>query len=576
MLSPTHQKMATIIYDQFLPSDQEMISKSNFVKGSSAPDFIKSYKIYGHNILESRDFFIELVHVVIDTKHSRQDLGFLMGTVTHFIADYACTYHANPKYIEKNIAEHLLYEYKIEQVKVNPKTLLYSQKHIHSIDTLKEDLDALFELNKDNLPNPKRDLIQAILLMKRMCDLMIYEYKKRHIIEERKISNPPKIAIFTDTFYPQINGVSNTLYQYLKYLDFHHIPYILISPKYKENYMKVESHMSIERVGGIRLFFYKDSVISLPIFKKKKLYKILDEFKPTIIHNMTEFTLGHFGVKYAKKRGIPFVTNFSTNFVEYLPYYKLGFLKGFAWKFFRNFHNQSHMTFCPSNTTKLLLESKNFKHVELFGRGIEQELFSPDKFDLNLRQQISAENKYILLYVGRISKEKHLDTLIESYKLLSKDHKDIQLVIVGDGPYLHELKSKSPKDVIFPGYKTSKDLQSYYASSDLFVFPSPSETLGNVVLEAMSSGLPVVGVNAGGVKENIIPGYNGYLTEVDDIKEMAQTILMIKSNQYLSKQLKANALDFTKKKSWPNVFNKLLNKYQDLSFNELSYRKSLD
>jgi len=565
MLTPTHHKMSKIIYDQFIPDDKVMISRTNFIKGSAAPDFIKSFKTYGHNIPESLDFVIDLINDLVSKKHHREDFGFKLGTITHFIADYACTYHANPVYIKRNIAEHLLYEYKIEQLKINPKMIMYTKKYIESFETLHVDLQSYFENHKHYKPDPKRDFIQAIQLIKRICDLVIFTYKKNHVIEERKLEHQQRVVIFSDTFYPQINGVSNTLYQYIKFLDFHHIPYILVSPKYKNNYHKVEKHMLIHRVPGIKLFFYKDNVIALPIFQKYKIYKMLDDFQPTIIHNMTEFSLGRFGKTYAQKRHIPFVTNFSTNFVEYLPYYNLGFLKPIAWHFFRKFHNQSQLTLCPSHTTKTLLEAHGFKHIALFGRGIEQELFSPTKYNHQLRINYAKENKQILLYVGRISKEKHIDTLIESYKQLIDQNIAVALVIVGDGPYLSELKQKSPSSIIFTGYKKHEDLQEIYASSDLFVFPSPSETLGNVVLEAMSSGLPVIGVNAGGVKENIIHGYNGYLCEVDNVKDMTLSIASILKNNKLKQTLKENALTFTKKKSWSFVFNKLMNNYHLLS-----------
>lgn len=568
MLTPTHHKISRIIYDELLPNDHDLISRTQFIKGSAAPDFNKYYKTYGHNIPESLDFLMTLIHELLANKHHREAFGFKLGVITHYLADYACTYHANPVYMKKNIAEHLLYEYKIEQQKIQTKNISYHIKYIQSYETIKNDLYDFYLSHKHQKPNPKRDLHDALLLIKRVCDLLIYTYKKMYIIESRKLEHPPRIAIFTDTFYPQINGVSNTLYQYLKFLDFHHIPYLLISPKYKDDYVKVESHMSIYRVPGMRLFFYKDTVIALPRFFKKKIYHILDEFKPTIVHNMTEFSMGHFGATYAKKRHIPYVTNFSTNFVQYLPYYKLSFLKPIAWSYFRGFHNKSQMTFTPSHETKHLLESKGFKHVELFERGIEQELFSPKHYNQTLRAKLASHETFLLLYVGRISKEKHIDTLIEVYDKLREDSLPVELIVAGDGPYLNELKTKSHPSITFTGYQNQQALKEIYASSDLFVFPSPSETLGNVVLEAMSSGLPVIGVNAGGVKENIISGYNGYLCPVDDVDAITQKILELMLDKDKYHILQNNALAHTKKKTWSHVFTSLIQNYQHATFHD--------
>lgn len=568
MLTPTHHKISRIIYDELLPNDHDLISRTQFIKGSAAPDFNKYYKTHGHNIPESLDFLMTLIHELLANKHHREAFGFKLGVITHYLADYACTYHANPAYIKKNIAEHLLYEYKIEQQKIQTKNISYHIKYIQSYETIKNDLYDFYLSHQHQKPNPKRDLHDALLLIKRVCDLLIYTYKKMYIIESRKLEHPPRIAIFTDTFYPQINGVSNTLYQYLKFLDFHHIPYLLISPKYKDDYIKVESHMSIYRVPGMRLFFYKDTVIALPKFFKKKIYHILDEFKPTIVHNMTEFSMGHFGATYAKKRHIPYVTNFSTNFVQYLPYYKLSFLKPIAWSYFRGFHNKSQVTFTPSHETKQLLESNGFKHVELFERGIEQELFSPKHYNQTLREKLASHETFLLLYVGRISKEKHIDTLIEVYDKLREDSFPVELIVAGDGPYLNELKTKSHPSITFTGYQNQQALKEIYASSDLFVFPSPSETLGNVVLEAMSSGLPVIGVNAGGVKENIISGYNGYLCPVDDVDAITQKILELMLDKDKYRVLKNNALAHTKKKTWSHVFTSLIQNYQHATFHD--------
>jgi glycosyltransferase involved in cell wall biosynthesis len=171
------------------------------------------------------------------------------------------------------------------------------------------------------------------------------------------------------------------------------------------------------------------------------------------------------------------------------------------------------------------------------------------------------EESMLMLYVGRISAEKEIDVLFNAIEILSNQNLSVKLAVVGDGPYRQELESRGFSNVTFLGYKTGKELQRIYASSDIFVFPSSSETYGNVILEAMASGLPVVAPYAGGIKENLIHEQNGLAFKTGDAADMAQKIKMVLKDQNLRDRLAVNARKSIERKTWDSIFSELFNCY---------------
>jgi glycosyltransferase involved in cell wall biosynthesis len=284
---------------------------------------------------------------------------------------------------------------------------------------------------------------------------------------------------------------------------------------------------------------------------------------------MTEFNMGLAGLKYGKKHGIPTVSNYTTNFCQYLNYYNLDFLNNYIWTYLRWFHNQNDLTLCPSEEIKDYLKNKGISNTDIFSRGIDSEKFNPELRSEDLRRQLGINNKLVFLYVGRVSPEKDLDILIDAYREVYNKYGDkIALVVTGEGPYLDKCKNDFPKGTIFTGFKKGKELAQIYASSDIFVFPSSTETFGNVVLEAMASGVPVIGADAGGVKNTIKHKINGLKFKARHVNELIDLMVELIEDEDLRNTLSINARNTGLRRSWNKVFNGLMDTYNDILLNK--------
>ncbi|MBC7958631.1 MAG: glycosyltransferase family 1 protein [Vallitaleaceae bacterium] len=369
-----------------------------------------------------------------------------------------------------------------------------------------------------------------------------------------------KIAIFTDTFLPQINGVTNTLSRLGDYLTQKEIEYIFLTPQHPS---KDHQNYNIEKFFSTNFLFYPECRFTFP--NTLRINQILSQFKPDIIQLMTEFNVGLSGKNYAKKHNIPYVTNFSTNYEDILTAYNMGLLNKTMWRYCKKFHSEAILTLTPSKETEKLIHTKGITRTKLFTRGIDYERFHPNHRNDALRKSLNIEDKIVMLYVGRVSPEKGLSILRDSMIKLTEKYQDqIALIITGDGPMLPELKATMPKNVLFTGYKKGHELSEIYASSDIFAFPSGFETFGNVALEAMASGIPVVGVAQGGVMESIIPHRTGLLAKPNDVTSFTECLDELIQNNEMRHQLGWQARKFAETKSWDSIFNELIQTYEDI------------
>lgn len=363
-----------------------------------------------------------------------------------------------------------------------------------------------------------------------------------------------RIAIFTDTFLPQVNGVANTLRKLGDYLEEEEIDYIFITPD-----QKIEQTVpyNIETFFSTPFLLYPECRLSLP--NVLRMNKTLDEFKPDIIFLMTEFSMGLSGLSYGKKHGIPVVSNYSTNFTTILHSYKLGVFEKALEKYLIWFHNEADRSVTPSYESAKVLKRFGVRKVSIFSRGIDYDRFSPEKRDIVFRKSCLDGGKILMLYVGRLSPEKDLHILRESMLRLNEKYKDrIALVVTGEGPMKDELEQTMPDNVIFTGYKKGEELAKIYASCDIFAFPSSFETFGNVVLEASASGLPVVGVDKGGVLELIDHGKTGYLAKAKDTESFTACLEKLIVDQRLRRSMSQNGRRHAKNRSWDSVFSDLM------------------
>lgn len=366
-----------------------------------------------------------------------------------------------------------------------------------------------------------------------------------------------KIALFTDTFFPQVNGVSNTIQRMMEYFRKENIEYRIFTPKYDDE----TAPETVEQYYSMKFFLYPDCRFTFPNFFR--INKTFEDFKPDLVHNMTEFSMGLAGLHHAQKFSIPSVSTYTTNFATYLKYYNLEPLESLAEDYLAWFHNQNMMTFCATAGTEKQVNAMGVPQTARFSRGIDTKLFSPAKRSDDFRRAHGLDGKIVFSYVGRISAEKGLDLLIDAYSKLYERHGEkAALVMTGDGPYLEECKKRLPQDTVYTGFLKGEDLAASYASSDIFVCPSSTETFGNVVLEAMASGLAVLGADAGGVGENIRYGETGLTFESGNSEELYSAMLTLLEDREMRDALAAGGRNYALTRTWDSIFSELLEHYR--------------
>ncbi|WP_275980298.1 glycosyltransferase family 4 protein [Halalkalibacter alkaliphilus] len=370
-----------------------------------------------------------------------------------------------------------------------------------------------------------------------------------------------RIAIFTDTYTPEINGVAKTLQRLANYLERSKIEYKVFAPESKTTVPEVPH---IQRFASLPFLLYPECRIALP--NPVQMKQSLEEFKPSLIHIATPLNLGLYGLHYGKKHHIPVVASYHTHFDDYLKYYHVPFLQKWFWKYMFWFHRSVEKIYVPSQSTKEKLTNISFHdELEIWGRGIDHSYYTPIKKTDEIRRKYQIKQRKILLYVGRIAPEKEIDIALNTYETLPLHlRQDTHFLIVGDGPQLKLLSEHNNEQITFTGFLEGEELAKIYASSDLFLFPSSTETFGNVVLEAMASGLPVVGANAGGVQHLINHGENGFLCEARNVKGFsAYTALLLDDNDKRYR-FANNARQFALTQSWDEIFSRLIRSYYDV------------
>lgn len=365
-----------------------------------------------------------------------------------------------------------------------------------------------------------------------------------------------KIAIITETFLPSTDGVVTRLCATIKWLQEHRHTVWVIAPDLGTS---VYEGAQVKGIPAHTFFFYKDRKFSMPSHKVKKY---LQEFQPDIVHVVNPALLGVAGIYFAKRLHLPLIASYHTNIPQYVSYYRLAFLEPVLWQFFRTLHNQAVLNLCTSDSVKKELMAKKFHNVKLWIRGVAIDQFGPQYYDRTMRESLTngQAEKTLLLYVGRLAFEKQ----IEKIRDVLKASDDFCLALVGDGPYRQELEQYfQGTNTVFKGFLHGEELAKAYASSDIFVFPSTTETLGLVILEAMASGLPVVAAKSGPTCEQISDGFGGLLFDPDDPDSFKNTVLKL-AGENLRWAMAKNAYEVGHSFSWEKPSEQLLSFYEQV------------
>ena len=366
-----------------------------------------------------------------------------------------------------------------------------------------------------------------------------------------------KIALFTETFLPKVDGIVTRLSHTVDHLQRSGDQVLVFSP---DGGLHEYKGAKICGVPGFPLPLYPELKLALP---RPSLRQALEDFQPELIHIVNPAVLGLGGLYYAKSLDVPLVASYHTHLPKYLEHYGLGMLEGVMWELLKMVHNQAQINLCTSTAMEEALTSHGIERVEVWQRGVDTELFQPHLVSLEMRSHLSQGNPDapLLLYVGRLSAEKEIDRI----KPILEAIPGARLALVGDGPYRQDLErifADTPTH--FVGYLTGESLAAAFASSDAFIFPSRTETLGLVLLEAMAAGCPVIAANAGGIPDIVTDGVNGYLFDPADDQGAIVATKRLLANQEERETLRQNARQEAERWGWAAATKQLQGFYRSV------------
>lgn len=359
------------------------------------------------------------------------------------------------------------------------------------------------------------------------------------------------IAVVTETYPPEINGVANTMRHLVEGLTRRGHRVIVVRPRQRADRRRGTTSPEQILVPGLPIPGYQGLRFGLPVFWR--LRHLWRRRRPDAVYVATQGPLGHAALNAARAGDIAVLTGFHTQFHQYSRYYGLGLLMRPIVNSLRNFHNRSDGTLVPTSALEHELDEDGFRNVHVFSRGVDTAVFSPARRSDELRRHWGCDDaSLVALYVGRIAAEKNIGLALDAFDAITGANAHARCVLVGDGPELTRLRRSRPR-YVFTGAKVGEELAQHYASADCFLFPSLTETFGNVVPEAMASGLPVVAFDYAAAHEHIDSGRNGVLVPLAQHTAFIDATVAAASDRDRLQGMGAQARKTAETLSWDRV-----------------------
>jgi len=369
-------------------------------------------------------------------------------------------------------------------------------------------------------------------------------------------ARPFRVAIYCGTFRENQDGATKSIYELIHTMRKNHI-----DVRVWTGFPPRSAPIPVYKVPALPLPLYSDYPFTLPA---RMIPRQLDDFRPNLIQISTPDLTGTAFMKYALRKGIPVSHCYHTDFPAYLKYYKLSFMTRPAWRYLRWLLNSGDLVCAPTKELMTKLQENGIHRLKIWSRGIHRDHFHPGFRSPALRASWNAPDKKIILYSGRFVGYKSLDVIVEVYRLMRKKGPfNVRFVLAGDGPTRNELQRMMP-DAVFTGYLNGRALSQTYASADILLFPSTTETFGNVVQEALASGVPAVVSDEGGCKEIIQESQGGFIARAGDTEDFYRKCRQLISYEVVHRQKQHNGLAFAEQRDWDTINRDLIETYRQL------------
>ena len=372
-----------------------------------------------------------------------------------------------------------------------------------------------------------------------------------------------RVAIFTETFLPKIDGIVTVVCLLLDHFAERGIESVIVAPSISKKLGEpVDQYADtrVIRVPGVTLPVYPELKIGPPTIST---YKQLKEFNPDVAHFIHPALIGGVGLGMMKRLGVPTVASFHLDLAQIVGHLKVGFFGPPINFFTKLLFNAADFTLAPSRMIQYRMRDMGIHNVGLWKRGVDPKRFNPLYRNDRMRNLLSDGHPEdnILLYVGRLSAEKQLDRI----RSVLDQVPNTRLALVGDGPARKSLEEHfAGTHTKFAGYLTGRRLSQAYASADVFVFPSALETFGLVVTEAMAAGLPVVASRVGGIPDVVEEGRTGYTFEVGDVEALVAGVREVTASKERIAQMGYQARAFAETQTWPSMMDEVIDHYRRL------------